>query len=134
MSSTKIKQVIVPCVRYPDGNGGMRKVRTGKLVAWGAHVSMAFLSKRVTESCNPQFSEVEQTWLHGKFTKICVSVESEEDLLTTFQQAKEAGLVAHLIQDAGDTEFGGVPTYTACGIGPDEAAKIDAITGNLPLL
>jgi hypothetical protein len=33
-----------------------------------------------------------------------------------------------LIQDAGLTEFGGVPTYTALAIGPDEDAKIDELT------
>jgi peptidyl-tRNA hydrolase len=71
MQNTKIKQVIVLRIRYPDGQGGTRKVRTGKLVAQGAHASMAFLSKRVTESPNPQFSEVEKQWLRGKFTKIC---------------------------------------------------------------
>jgi peptidyl-tRNA hydrolase, PTH2 family len=127
----KIKQVIVLRIRYPDGQGGTRKVRTGKLVAQGAHASMAFLSQRVTASPTPIFSEAERQWLEGKFTKICVSVESEEELLAVYEKAKEVGLVAHLIQNAGDTEFGGVPTYTACGIGPDEASKIDTRTSPL---
>jgi peptidyl-tRNA hydrolase len=31
-------------------------------------------------------------------------------------------------------KFGGVPTNTAVAVGPDQASKVDAITGNLPLL
>ena len=44
------------------------------------------------------------------------------------------GLITALIQDAGLTEFGGVPTYTALAVGPDRADRVDAITGTLPLL
>ena len=36
--------------------------------------------------------------------------------------------------DAGLTEFGGVPTYTALAIGPDEEAKLDELTKDLQLL
>jgi PTH2 family peptidyl-tRNA hydrolase len=46
----------------------------------------------------------------------------------------DAGLIAALIQDAGLTEFGGVPTYTALAIGPDEEAKVDELTKDLKLL
>jgi PTH2 family peptidyl-tRNA hydrolase len=50
------------------------------------------------------------------------------------EECKAAGLIAALIQDAGLTEFGGVPTYTALAVGPDGADRVDAITGALPLL
>jgi len=49
----------------------------------------------------------------------------------------QGGLIAALIQDAGLTAFGGVPTCTALAVGPDRAARadrVDAITGALPLL
>jgi PTH2 family peptidyl-tRNA hydrolase len=39
----------------------------------------------------------------------------------------------HLVQDAGLTEFGGVPTYTAVAIGPDYDDRIDPVTGDLEL-
>jgi PTH2 family peptidyl-tRNA hydrolase len=55
-------------------------------------------------------------------------------LLKLHQRALEAGLITALIQDAGLTEFGGVPTCTALAIGPDEDAKIDELTKELPLL
>ena len=46
----------------------------------------------------------------------------------------DSGLITALIQDAVLTEFGGVPTYTALAIGPDEDVKIDELTRDLPLL
>jgi PTH2 family peptidyl-tRNA hydrolase len=55
-------------------------------------------------------------------------------LLKLHQRALDAGLITALIQDAGLTEFAGVPTYTALAIGPDEDAKIDQLTDDLPLL
>ncbi|MBK7398941.1 MAG: peptidyl-tRNA hydrolase [Myxococcales bacterium] len=57
----------------------------------------------------------------------------EAELVEVFTRARAAGLPAHLIRDAGRTEFGGVPTLTCCAIGPADAAAIDAITGNLTL-
>ena len=47
---------------------------------------------------------------------------------------KGAGLNRSLIQDAGLTEFKGIPTLTCCAIGPNESEKIDLITGSLQLL
>ncbi len=50
------------------------------------------------------------------------------------KQQRRPGLVSALIQDAGLTEFGNVPTYTAVAVGPDREDRVDAITGILPLL
>lgn len=49
-------------------------------------------------------------------------------------KAVEAGLEVHLITDSGKTEFHGEPTRTCLVIGPDDAERIDAITGKLQLL
>ncbi len=73
-------------------------------------------------------------WVQNKFTKICVQVESEEQLLDIHKQAKEAELPVALIKDAGLTEFNGVPTFTCLAIGPADSEEIDKITGNLKLL
>lgn len=73
-------------------------------------------------------------WLTGLFTKIVVYVNSEEELLNVYNQAKEKDIICSLIQDAGKTEFKGIPTYTCCAIGPDYSEKINEITGKLPLL
>lgn len=47
------------------------------------------------------------------------------------RKALTLGLKSHLIRDSGRTEFGGVPTLTACAIGPDPAEQIDEVTGSL---
>lgn len=73
-------------------------------------------------------------WLEGKFTKICVYVESEEELLDIYKKAIDNGVLTSLIQDAGLTEFGGVPTYTCVAVGPDLPEVVDVITGKLKLL
>ncbi len=72
-------------------------------------------------------------WLTGSFTKACVYVESESDLLKYYEMAKKDKILASLIQDSGRTELHGIPTYTAIAIGPDTVEKIDAITGKLTL-
>ena len=132
--SYKVKQVII-----------LRKdlnMRKGKMVAQGAHASMAVLLNEgyrdeggvgmpsLTIPMNPDMNE----WLSGSFAKICVSADSEEHLLFLHSAAENAGLPCSLIQDAGFTEFDGVPTYTAVAIGPAQASEIDKITGLLKLL
>jgi PTH2 family peptidyl-tRNA hydrolase len=133
-------------------------MRKGKMVAQGAHASMKVLvdlmeSKTIPsggcDCCgenglflsadNISFKAIE-AWLEGSFTKICVSVNSEKELLDVHQRAKAAGIPCSLIQDAGATEFKGIPTFTAVAIGPDLSETIDLITGEtsptgrLPLL
>lgn len=73
-------------------------------------------------------------WLEGRFTKICVSVDSEQELVDIINKAKAAGLVTSLITDAGLTEFGGVPTITCGCIGPAYPEEVDPFTGHLKLL
>jgi PTH2 family peptidyl-tRNA hydrolase len=73
-------------------------------------------------------------WLNDIYTKVCVYVNSEQELLDIYNKAKEANIPCSLIQDCGLTEFGGVPTYTCVAVGPDWNDKINEITGHLPLL
>ena len=132
MNSTK--QVIV-----------MRKdlgMRKGKMITQGAHASMAFLTSNM--GIRKQYGNiyvgstmlepVHIEWLNSSFKKICVYVNSEEELLAVYEKAQQARVTAHMITDAGHTEFGGVPTRTCCAIGPDFDEEIDKITGHLPLL
>ncbi len=127
-------------------------MRKGKMVAQGAHASMAVIVNLLESRSIPSDPETDfadegglflsednlgynqiREWLDGKFTKICVSVNSEQELLEVYNKAKEAGILCSLIKDAGLTEFK-EPTYTAVAIGPDDPEYIDKITGNLPLL
>jgi PTH2 family peptidyl-tRNA hydrolase len=112
-------------------------MRKGKMVAQGAHASLRAilqLGRRDGENFVVPLDERLEPWLLGRFKKICVSVSSEAELLRLHQEAKAAGLITALIQDAGLTEFGGIPTYTALAVGPDTEDRVDLITGALPLL
>ncbi len=136
-----VKQVIV-----------MRKdlgMRKGKMIAQGAHASLkvildlgntyytggGWLGKKKIgfDIPYPHLTDEMVEWIDGKFTKICVSVDSLEHLCLIYKEAQEAELPVALIKDAGLTEFK-EPTYTCLAIGPAEASRIDKITGSLKLL
>lgn len=112
-------------------------MRKGKLVAQGAHASMGAILGQMTQDGEKLVMDLSderlKPWITGRFKKICVYVNSEEELLSLHTKAKEAGMICSLIQDAGLTEFGGVKTYTAVAVGPDREDRVDAITGGLPL-
>lgn len=126
------KQVIV-MRKFPKG------LRHGKYIAQGCHASMgALLSIAKVDECNDKltinlFNPYVKAWLTGRFKKITVYVESEQELIDLYDTAQKVGLPAAIIRDAGLTEFNGVPTITAVGIGPGNAEDIDKITGNLKL-
>lgn len=127
---TIIKQVIVMRTSY---NG--KKLRRGKEIAQACHASIAFLTKKIQNSDNKpiELSAEQIEWINGIFTKICLKVDTEEQLLEIEKKAKEKGLECNLITDRGLTEFKGIPTNTCLAIGPDIAEKIDEITGGLEL-
>ena len=72
-------------------------------------------------------------WFMYGCAKICVYVDSEEDLLSIANKANEKGIIAAVITDAGMTEFHGVPTKTCLALEPLPAEMADELTGNLPL-
>lgn len=72
-------------------------------------------------------------WFDKGVAKICVYVDSEEELLEIDRKAKEAGIISALICDAGLTEFHGEPTYTCLALEPKSAEEVDKITNELPL-
>ena len=118
----------------------MRKdlaMRKGKMIAQGAHASLAVLldrGERDDEALTIALTPAMTDWLGGRFTKVCVSVDSEAALDQVVERARAAGVPCALIVDSGRTEFHGVPTKTCCAVGPAWAAEVDAITGELPLL
>lgn len=79
-------------------------------------------------------TESERLWYYGNFRKICVYVNSEQELLDVYEKAKAKNLKAHLVEDAGLTEFNGVKTKTCIAIGPHFDEDFEEVTGKLPLL
>lgn len=132
-----VKQVIL--IRRDLG------MRRGKEIAQGAHASIAFLTNALHDaqqgygkktragSAPVDLSDAAWQWINGRFTKVVLQVFSEEELLSYYDKARAAGLTAHVIQDSGQTEFKGQPTYTTCAIGPNRAEDIDKVTGDLKL-
>jgi PTH2 family peptidyl-tRNA hydrolase len=124
------------------------KMRTGKACAQASHASMSFITKGgLYKTGDTEFGYVEtgkdfsydhwievDHWLKNSFRKICVYVNSEQELDELKQKAEDVGLVVHLIIDNGDTEFKGVPTKTCLAIGPHKDEKFEGITDHLPLL
>ena len=126
----KVKQVIV-----------MRKdlnLSKGRLVAQGAHASIAFLTNKMKENIsNPEalwwvnLTQAEKEWVYGTFFKICVGVSDEKELLDIGHQAVNMGLNVKYIQETMGFDE---PTFTCLAIGPDYSSKIDPITKHLKLL
>jgi PTH2 family peptidyl-tRNA hydrolase len=113
---------------------GMRK---GKMIAQGAHAALAVLLERGEANAGRYefaLSPALEAWLGGRFTKVCVGVDSEAALDDVMARARAAGVPCALIVDAGVTEFHGVATKTCCAVGPAWADEVDAITGALTLL
>jgi PTH2 family peptidyl-tRNA hydrolase len=122
------------------------KMRTGKACSQASHASMAFITKSfsISQTVDSEgdpcffaclaFTEEINHWLENSFRKICVYVNSEEELEAVHQKALDSGLMSHMIEDNGATEFNGVKTKTCCAIGPHVDKKFEGITDHLPLL
>ena len=124
-------------------------MRKGKMVSQGAHASMKVIldmmvsqttytspygQGRVDKISLILNDESVKDWINGIFTKVCVSVDSEDELVGIYESAKAIGIPCSIIEDCGLTEFGGVPTKTAVAIGPAWESDINQITGHLKLL
>ncbi len=101
------------------------KLPKGKLAAQCSHASVDAVLK--------SDSNLVKTWREEGMAKIVLKVKDEKELIKYFQLAKDSGIKASLITDAGRTVIA-PGTKTCVGIGPDEEDKIDQITGDLSLL
>jgi len=118
-------------------------MRRGKQIAQGSHASMAAILKLMSVSSDSDSTTRQlqllkkdpiNIWLSESFTKICVSCDSEEEILEIHRKAEKAGMLNALITDSGKTEFNNIPTVTALAIGPAESSWVDEFTGHLKLL
>jgi peptidyl-tRNA hydrolase, PTH2 family len=130
ITERRVKQVIV--IRRD------LRMRRGKEIAQGAHASMMWLSDRLNWTsawgeAQANFTPAEYDWLHNSFRKITCQVESEDEIFDLHRKARDSHLLANVVLDAGDTEFGGMPTVTAIAIGPDYEDRVDQVTGGLAL-
>ena len=101
------------------------KLPKGKLAAQAAHASVDAVLK--------SDSKLVKEWREAGMAKIVVKVKDDKELIKYFQTAKDEGLIASLITDAGKTVIA-PGTKTCVAIGPDEEEEIDSITSELKLL
>ena len=72
-------------------------------------------------------------WFNNGCTKVCVYVDSEEELLAIAEKAESRGIIAAVITDWGLTEFHGEHTKTGLALEPLPADIANELTGELPL-
>lgn len=108
-------------------------MRKGKMVSQGAHASLKVIIDRL-DITHMSDNHPIKIWLNNSFTKICVQVNSEDELDNVYQQAIDKKIPCALIIDNGLTEFKGIKTKTCCAIGPWWSDEIDLITKDLKLL
>ncbi len=99
------------------------KMGKGKLAAQAAHAAVMASDR----------SPDKRKWLDEGQKKTVVKVASEKELLAILQEAKDRGLPAALVEDAGHTQLE-PGTRTCVGIGPAHEDVLDKITGELKLL
>ena len=126
------KQVLV-MKKFPKD----RNMRTGKYCAQAGHAAVGAVFSQGHVDGDffkiPLHDPFMREWITGRFKKVTVYVETDQELVDIFNQARGIGLPTALIKDAGLTEFNGVATLTAVGLGPGDPEVIDKITGHLPL-
>jgi peptidyl-tRNA hydrolase, PTH2 family len=110
-----LKQVIV--VRSDLGMG------KGKIAAQASHAAVLASDK----------SPHKREWVLQGQKKSILKVDSEAGLFRILQQAKDRGLPAALVEDAGHTQIE-PGTRTCVGVGPAPENEIDKVTGELKLL
>lgn len=124
----------------------------GKMIAQGSHASVGMLldmmeitniiddkenalaAGKYSLKLDVQDGSAIDNWFKEGFKKVCVYVNSEEELIDIYRKAEDKGLPVIMIEDAGVTMFKGVPTKTCIAIGPAWDKDIDEVTGDLKLL
>lgn len=112
----------------------MRKdlnMRKGKMCAQAGHAVLGAM----TTALDMFEKEKYANWYKDNLqTKICLGVDSEQELLNIYEAGLEQGFVVYLVEDYGLTKFHQEHTFTCLAFEPLEDEQIDTITGGLSLL
>lgn len=103
---------------------GDLEMSAGKLATQVAHASLL-----AYDNTSP---DAQEEWKRGGQKKVVVRVDDELSVIALKDQAEAAGLPTGLVKDAGHTQLE-PGTVTAVAIGPAGDARVDDITGDLPL-
>ena len=99
----------------------------GKVAAQVAHAAVMCYKAATREA-----PDLVARWEALGTTKVCVKVDSEAALLELAARAREAGVVAAVVRDAGRTQIA-AGTRTVLGLGPAPLDTLAQLTGHLKL-
>ena len=101
------------------------RLSTGKIAVQCAHAAVT-----CTVAAKKSHPRLAERWRQSGARKICLKIDNLNELQRLAGQAQSAGLVTHLVKDAGHTEVQ-PGTITVLGIGPGPRRSIDALVGEL---
>jgi peptidyl-tRNA hydrolase len=104
------------------------KMGKGKIAAQCGHATMG-----AYKLARKYAATALKNWEVTGVTKIAVKVETEAEVYELHKKAKEVGLVAYIVEDAGRTQIA-AGSRTILAIGPAPAHLIDPICNHLKLL
>jgi len=104
------------------------KMGKGKMCAQVGHGVLAAGIK-----CRKKHKNLYNRYKWNGQKKICVKVNSEDELYLVQAKAQSLGLIAEVIADAGHTQIA-AGSRTVCAVGPGPESLINEVTGDLKLL
>lgn len=99
----------------------------GKAAAQACHAVLA-----AYKDAQRRDPSVLDAWEASGQAKVTLKVESEEEMMTLVKKAREYGVTAQYIRDAGRTQLA-PNTTTVAAIGPAPKTLLDLVTGHLKL-
>ncbi|DBA04977.1 TPA: hypothetical protein N0F65_006979 [Lagenidium giganteum] len=104
------------------------KMGKGKIAAQCCHATLGAYKRAVKKTPNAV-----KAWEMMGQAKVCLKVDSEEEMLELAQAASVNGLINYVVIDAGRTQIA-PDSKTVLGIGPAPIEAINAVTGHLKLM
>lgn len=113
---------LVVCVRTDLGMG------KGKIAAQVGHASV-----KAALDAKRNAPKAFDAWKRSGQAKVVVKVQDLDELEGVERKARDAGLRTTRVTDAGRTQIAS-GTTTCLAVGPDEAGRLDPVTGHLSLM
>lgn len=105
----------------------------GKIAAQCSHATLACFKTISKAPADSPERRILSRWEKYGQAKIAVQIKSQDELLELRRKARNMGLTAEVIQDAGRTQIE-AGSMTVLGVGPAPKSLVDQITGHLKLL
>ncbi|KAL3674664.1 hypothetical protein V7S43_000604 [Phytophthora oleae] len=121
-SASWVPHKMVMCVRTD------LKMGKGKIAAQCCHATLGAFKRAIKRT-----PDAVRAWEMLGQAKVCLKVDSEEEMLALAEKAADHGLVNYVVIDAGRTQIA-PESKTVLSIGPAPLKAIDEVTGHLKLM